>query len=387
MKDTIIKGNGKSKKIKAPSNIPESFAEWRMQLISGTAMLDIVNNTDTVESNAGFDQIGTPLNKETLLTDDTSQALGLTQENPTIDNALYAISQKLQPAELHILAAEGVTVTVTQGSKQLTAIAGSDKWAIVYPAFYGIWKISATINGTLKTQTISIDSAKIYYTSLITLNEIDWTDIDKISQSGMAQNTFKLGDSKKFECYGYTVDAVIIGFDHDSIYGKNKKAGITFQLKNSIVSASMRDVGDTTTDWSTSKMRKTILPQFMQRFPASLQSVIKTVDKYTNDGSASSKNLVHTSDTLFLLSLSEVFTVSEYTGLLKIEEGKQYEFYEAGNSKIKKLNDTNSDWWLRSPYKSGGGDDTLYFTNVTTSGTSNFSNPSTNKGLAFAFCI
>ena len=135
MKDTIIKGNGKSKKIKAPSNIPESFAEWRMQLISGTAMLDIVNNTDTVESNAGFDQIGTPLNKKTLLTDDTSQALGLTQENPTIDNALYAISQKLQPAELHILAAKGVTVTVTQGSKQLTAIAGSDKWAVVYPAF------------------------------------------------------------------------------------------------------------------------------------------------------------------------------------------------------------------------------------------------------------
>ena len=55
MKDTVIKGNGKSRSIKAPTDMPATFEEWRTQLLAGTATLDIGLNA------AGCDVVGTAL--------------------------------------------------------------------------------------------------------------------------------------------------------------------------------------------------------------------------------------------------------------------------------------------------------------------------------------
>ena len=82
MKNTVIKGNGTSRKLKAPSSLPESFSEWRTQLLVGNATLDIALNPD------GCDIVGTPLSKSNLLTDETKEALGLTSDDPTINEAL-----------------------------------------------------------------------------------------------------------------------------------------------------------------------------------------------------------------------------------------------------------------------------------------------------------
>lgn len=82
MKNTVIKGDGTSRKLKAPSSLPESFSEWRTQLLAGNATLDIALNPD------GCDTVGTPLSKSNLLTDETKEALGLTSDDPTINEAL-----------------------------------------------------------------------------------------------------------------------------------------------------------------------------------------------------------------------------------------------------------------------------------------------------------
>ena len=82
MKNTVIKGNGTSRKLKAPSSLPESFSEWRTQLLAGNATLDIALNPD------GCETVGTPLSKSNLLTDETKEALGLTSDDPTINEAL-----------------------------------------------------------------------------------------------------------------------------------------------------------------------------------------------------------------------------------------------------------------------------------------------------------
>lgn len=81
MKNTVIKGDGTSRKLKAPSSLPESFSEWRTQLLAGNATLDIALNPD------GCDTVGTPLSKSNLLTDETKEALGLTSDDPTINEA------------------------------------------------------------------------------------------------------------------------------------------------------------------------------------------------------------------------------------------------------------------------------------------------------------
>ena len=82
MKNTVIKGNGTSRKLKAPSSLPESFSEWRTQLLAGNATLDIALNPD------GCETVGTPLSKSNLLTDETKETLGLTSDDPTINEAL-----------------------------------------------------------------------------------------------------------------------------------------------------------------------------------------------------------------------------------------------------------------------------------------------------------
>ena len=106
MKDTIIKGDGTSRTLKAPTTMPESYEEWRSQLLAGTATMDISLNP------AGCTVVGTPQNKANLLSDTTKTALELSQSDPTVNDALYALSQKGSPAEVHVIADNGTTVTM-----------------------------------------------------------------------------------------------------------------------------------------------------------------------------------------------------------------------------------------------------------------------------------
>ena len=82
MKNTVIKGDGTSRKLKAPSSLPESFSEWRTQLLAGYATLVFALNP------VGCETVGTPLSKSNLLTDETKTVLGLTSDDPTINEAL-----------------------------------------------------------------------------------------------------------------------------------------------------------------------------------------------------------------------------------------------------------------------------------------------------------
>lgn len=69
--------------------MPTTFGDWRAQLLVGSATLDIALNAD------GCETVGTPLSKENLLSDTTKTALGLTSNDPTINEALAAIQTKL----------------------------------------------------------------------------------------------------------------------------------------------------------------------------------------------------------------------------------------------------------------------------------------------------
>ena len=145
MKDTVIKGTGTSRKLKAPATMPETFDEWRSQLLAGTATVDISLNP------AGCDVVGTALTKETLLKDATKTALELSQSDPTVDDALYALSQKGSPAEVHVIADNGTQVTMTKGGKTLTAMVSGGE-AVLYPTELGEWTIKYTFDSSQKTK-------------------------------------------------------------------------------------------------------------------------------------------------------------------------------------------------------------------------------------------
>ena len=108
MKDTIIKGNGKSRIIKAPEDMPETYIEWRNQAIQGRTFFDIGLNTEWENENSGCDMIGTPLNKTTLLSDKTVSSLQLEGEDPTVNDALYKLSSmRAQPNGIATLTSSG----------------------------------------------------------------------------------------------------------------------------------------------------------------------------------------------------------------------------------------------------------------------------------------
>lgn len=383
MKDTVIKGNGKSRSIKAPTDMPATFEEWRTQLLAGTATLDIGLNA------AGCDVVGTTMSKANLLSDTTKSALELSGSDPTVNDALYALSQKGSPAEVRVIADIGSTVTMSRGGKTLTGKVASTGYATLYPTELGDWTIVFTYNGSQKTKVYTLEVIGIVYVYPFvvgaTLEATSWDNIAAVSKFGQAPNYWKVGDKKNITVNGVTYAAQIIGFDHDTLTtadGGRTKAGITFQLVDCLnTTYSMNGSNTNVNGWRGSTMRTSTMATLLNQLSSDLKSVLKFVNKVTSVGNNSS-GLETTSDKLFLLSEIEVFGATQYS---YAGEGKQYEYYTAGNSTIKKVNGSAYYWWERSP----GSGSTTYFCLVNNggSGGADCADASVSFGVSFGFCV
>lgn len=376
MKDTVIKGTGTSRKLKAPATMPETFDEWRSQLLAGTATVDISLNP------AGCDVVGTALTKETLLKDATKTALELSQSDPTVDDALYALSQKGSPAEVHVIADNGTQVTMTKGGKTLTAMVSGGE-AVLYPTELGEWTIKYTFDSSQKTKQWKLEVIGIVYVYPFTigdnLNDTDWADIDICGRLGMAQQFFKVGDSKTVNIGGTNYEVQIIGFNHDDKVSGGK-AAYSFQLVDCLNQTQQMNTSNTNTGgWNGSAMRGR-MSTYKSQLPAALRNVIKTVKKKSGTGGGSSSGTQQTNDDLFLLSEIEIFGTTTYS---VAGEGTQYEWYKAGNSRIKKVNGSAGTWWERSPYSGDSGN----FCVVNSSGNAHYNAASNSRGVSFGFCV
>lgn len=376
MKDTVIKGTGTSRKLKAPATMPETFDEWRSQLLAGTATVDISLNP------AGCDVVGTALTKETLLKDATKTALELSQSDPTVDDALYALSQKGSPAEVHVIADNGTQVTMTKGGKTLTAMVSGGE-AVLYPTELGEWTIKYTFDSSQKTKQWKLEVIGIVYVYPFTigdnLNDTDWADIDICGRLGMAQQFFKVGDSKTVNIGGTNYEVQIIGFNHDDKVSGGK-AAYSFQLVDCLNQTQQMNTSNTNTGgWNGSAMRGR-MSTYKSQLPAALRNVIKTVKKKSGTGGGSSSGTQQTNDDLFLLSEIEIFGTTTYS---VAGEGTQYEWYKAGNSRIKKVNGSASYWWERSPYSGS----TTLFCYVDSSGDADYNYAYGSYGVSFGFCV
>ena len=381
MKDTIIKGNGKSRNIKAPADMPETFEEWRTQLLAGSATLDIGLNA------AGCDVVGTAMSKANLLSDTTKNALELTGSDPTVNDALYALSQKGSPAEMRVYGDVGTTVTMSRNGKTLSGTVTSTGYATLYPTELGDWTVVFTYGGSQKTKVYTLEVIGIVYVYPFvvgaTLKATTWDNIATVSKFGQAANYWKVGDKKNITVNGVTYQAQIIGFDHDTLTsadGSRTKAGITFQLVDCMDTTYPMNSSNTNVNgWRGSAMRTSTMATLLNQLSTDLKNVLKFVNKVSSVGNSSS-GLETTSDKLFLLSEIEIFGSTQYS---YPGEGKQYEYYAAGNSTIKKVNGSANRWWERSP----GSGNTAGFCNVGSNGNAGNSSASNSFGVSFGFCV
>ena len=206
-----------------------------------------------------------------------------------------------------------------------------------------------------------------------------WEQIIEACQSGSVPDTWVAGDSKAMTIDGVNYQFDIVGKNHDT-YTAGGIAPLTFGLHDCYGTEYPMNSKDTSsTGWDNSKMRTETLAAILAKMPGNIQNGIRAVNKLTaTDGSNST--IKTASDKLFTFSEMEVYgsATKSHAG-----EGKQYDYYKAGNSKVKKVGSTASWWWLRSPSTNISG----RFCAVNAAGSVTNSNARNSNGVCFGFCF
>lgn len=207
----------------------------------------------------------------------------------------------------------------------------------------------------------------------------EWSEIIAACQSGNVPASWVVGNYKNMTINGKAYRIDIIGKNHDT-YAAGGTAPLTFQMHDCYDETKQMNSSNTNSGgWQNSAMRTTHLPAILNMMPAEVKAAIRDVQKKSSAGNQSS-SIQTTNDKLFLLSEIEIFGSTTYSFA---GEGKQYDYYKAGNSKVKNLSGSANAWWERSPYSSNS----TNFCLVDSYGSAGADYASNSHGVAFGFCF
>lgn len=294
----------------------------------------------------------------------TSMTLDTTTKSKTItvtrsgDGTISAVSSNTAAATVSV---SGNTVTVTGKANGSATITISVAAGANYTA------------PTSKTCAVTVSFLKDNFA------DNDWSAIIAACHSGSVPSTWVVGNSKTMTINGASYQVDIIGKNHDT-YASGGKAPLTFQLHDCYADTKAMNSSNTNSGgWTSCAMRSTHLPAILALMPTEVRSGIREVNKLTSAGSQSS-TINTTADKLFLLSEVEIFGSTSHSAA---GEGTQYDYYKAGNSKVKNRNGSAASWWERSPYASYS----TRFCLVNGNGGANYITASDARCVAFGFCF
>lgn len=207
-----------------------------------------------------------------------------------------------------------------------------------------------------------------------------WEQIIEACHNNAVPDTWKVADQKPMTINGKDYQIDIIGKNHDDYSDGSGKAPLTFQLHDCYGETKNMNSSNTNRGgWTSCAMRSTHLPAILALMPTEVQNGIREVNKLTSAGSQSA-TINTTADKLFLLSEIEIFGSVVYA---KNGEGTQYDYYKAGNSRVKKFNGRADIWWERSPDRSNS----TYFCYVYSGGNVDYGSARGSRGVPFGFCF
>ena len=207
----------------------------------------------------------------------------------------------------------------------------------------------------------------------------EWSEIIAACQSGDVPDSWVVGNYKNMTINGKAYRIDIIGKNHDT-YASGGTAPLTFQMHDCYDETKQMNSSNTNSGgWTNCAMRSTHLPAILNMMPAEVKAAIRDVQKKSSAGNQSS-SIQTTNDKLFLLSEIEIFGSTTYSFA---GEGKQYAYYQAGNSKVKNLSGSAYSWWERSPSSSNS----TSFCFVDSYGSADADFASASIGVAFGFCF
>lgn len=282
------------------------------------------------------------------------------------------------------------TITVTRSGNGTISATSNNTAAATVSVSGNTVTVTGKANGSA-TITISVAAGTNYTapaskTCAVTVSFLkdnfadnDWSAIIAACHSGSVPSAWVVGNSKTMTINGASYQVDIIGKNHDT-YASGGKAPLTFQLHDCYADTKAMNSSDTNSGgWKNSAMRTTHLPAILALMPTEVQNGIREASKKASVGGASS-TIETVSDKLFLLSEVEIFGSTSYSAA---GEGTQYDYYKAGNSKVKKQNGSAAAWWERSPTASYS----TYFCLVNSGGYAVSNYASYALGVAFGFCF
>lgn len=304
-------------------------------------------------------------------------------------------SLSLSPTSLSITGSSGTTKTIAVTRAGNGAISASSSNTGVATVSVSGTTVTVTLKGSgSATITVSVAAGTNHNApssktcsvtgSIIstTLASNSWATIAAVSAAGNASSFWSVGDEKTITVNGETLTLVIMGFNHDDL-ASGGKAGITFGLKHLMKDTRQMNSSNTNSGGFTGSAMYTWLQNtLLGQLPSDLKNVIKSVNKKTSAGGASS-TINTNSMKLFLFSEQEIFGAKTYsTG----NEGSQYSYFATAANRIKKLQNGAGSanwWWVRSPYAS----DSYSFCIVYSSGNASYVSADSYGGVCFGFCV
>ena len=216
-----------------------------------------------------------------------------------------------------------------------------------------------------------------------TFNDAPWDFIKAAATSGKASSYWSVGDRKAVILNGTVGDKVfsntttycyILGFDHNASIESNGAHALHIGFGASALSGgayiaycdssyesqvstscfNMNTSGTNSGGWNSCQMKSTICPAFKNALPSDLQSNIRAVTKWQNDGGGTSGQ--SSSNEIWLLSEMEIFGSADKSGYTANQ--LQYDFYKgvtgwSAAPKIKYKDTSTSEavyWRERSAY-------------------------------------
>lgn len=208
----------------------------------------------------------------------------------------------------------------------------------------------------------------------------DWAAIVDACHKNQVPDTWAVGNQKTMTINGTAYAIDIIGKRHDDYADGSGKAPLTFQMHDCYDIFYPMNIKSTNAGgWTSCRMRTDYMPNILTLMPTEVKNGIHEVSKLTSAGNKTT-TINTTADKLFLLSEIEIFGSTTYS----VEgEGTQYDYYKAGNTKVKKLSGSAYIWFERSPVRNA----TNAFCSVTNNGETGKAVAGYKYSVAFAFCF
>lgn len=226
-----------------------------------------------------------------------------------------------------------------------------------------VWGKYTASGGDLLDYVYSTDSSAYpdggtqggYYYKRVKLVEdfatATWAEIKDAVQKGIGgldlSKYWSLGDTKSVTLTtNEVIELQIAGFNHDT-YSDDVTAPVTLIMKDCLnTKAQMNSSNTNTGGYPASAMKTYVETNIYDKLPSDLKTLVAPVKKKWYTTYNDTNSLTEGNYNVWLLSEAEVF--DSVTQTIGSGEGSKYPIFSDATSRIKKVNGTNSVWWLGS---------------------------------------